>query len=1136
MNRFLILLLSVLVTNPSFTQDVQVLETILQKGHSKYITASDWHPSGKYVATAGFDNAIFLWDVATGKQIRTYNRHTDAVWSVEFSSDGSQLLSSSADQTVKLYDVLSGDLVHSWDAPKDEVRQAYFSPNGKAIMLIGNRDAYFLYDRISGKSIGSWAKDYSAFYQRSIIDPTGTKALNRGGYKAAQVIDIFSGDTLLNIDFDKVHGMEFSPDGSKISLTSTKLFAKIFDAKSGKEIAHLEDPDSEERCDGCNTKQVWSNSGKYIVTISNKIDAILWDASSGKKIRTFKDVSDVRSRPTMLKFSPDDSHIIFNINSILFAYNVKTARKTLEIKSDHLDYYDVNIAPDGKSVVIPGENNVGDIYDITTGKKRSTLKGFLNHERDDGLRYSYESYWDSGILEYISARRAFALSPDNKHIVIGSIDSTALMIELSSGKVVREFVGHAKVVVAFDFSPDGKTLATAGGDRHLKLWDVESGKELEDLGYHRNLIFDLEFNHAGDKIATASWDGSLCVWDLESGRYHFKDLKGNSPYSIGFTPNDLYIVSGNLKNNFEFYEADALESFRDLTGNSDIVGEFDFSPDGKNIVTACWDGKVKVWDVLSGMLIGRNATHEGPVYATAWDPKSRFIASGGADNNIILWNPENNTVIDTLKGHTTAVTCLKFTSNGEKLVSYSIEGTVKVWDLNTGEEEYSRIQISKNEWLTTTPSGYFDGSSKALSLVNYVSGMEVVPVGSLFDKFYSPGIIKRISEGETFNDSGEKIQGLIKSSPLIAFHLTESSKRSIPVEHDSIYKWKKKVLPLGIHIDSKEQELVEVRVYNNGKLIIAESLDEELVFRGGEKDMRHYEVPLSDGENEITGLVINKDRTESIPTKILVNYDGVAAKTDLYILSIGINNYKNPKYNLDYAVNDSKSFTKSIAEGGEVLFNQVFEYSITNVKATKENIRNTIEEIKEDIGPEDVFLFYYAGHGVMSYEKDQTESDFYIVTYDVTNLYGGVEVLREKAISAKELMTYSMEISAEKQLFVLDACHSGGALESFATRGDGREKAFAQLARSTGTFFLTASQDAQYANEVGNLKHGLFTYALLEIIEGEVGDNGDNKITINEIKSYVEDRVPELSEEFRGSPQYPTSYSFGQDFPIVILK
>jgi len=172
----------------------------------------------------------------------------------------------------------------------------------------------------------------------------------------------------------------------------------------------------------------------------------------------------------------------------------------------------------------------------------------------------------------------------------------------------------------------------------------------------------------------------------------------------------------------------------------------------------------------------------------------------------------------------------------------------------------------------------------------------------------------------------------------------------------------------------------------------------------------------------------------------------------------------------------------------------------------------------------------------MSYEKVAEDSDFFIVTHDVTNLYGETELLRQKAISATELMSFSMDIAAEKQLFILDACHSGGALDAFATRGDGREKALAQLARSTGTFFLTASQDAQYANEVGDLKHGLFTYALLEILGGELGDNGDSKITISEIKLYVEDRVPELSEKYRGSAQYPTSYSFGQDFPIVILK
>jgi WD40 repeat protein len=1135
MNRFRALLILITPCLSVFSQETK-LETILQKGHAKYVTASDWHPSGEYAITAGFDNSIFLWNITTGKQIRNYNRHTDAVWSVEFSPDGKRILSCSEDQTIKLYDVLTGDLIHSWDGPDEEAREAYFSINGRFVIVVGKRDQYYVYDSQNFELVGTWLKDYSSFYQKLSVDPGGTRVLNRGGYKSAQVMDIGSGDTLLNLEFDKVHGMQFSPDGSKLALSSTKLFAKVYNADNGKELALLDDPDSDERCDGCNTKIAWSNSGKYIVTASNRQDAILWDASSGKKIRSFKEVSESTYRPTMLAFSKDDSHIIFNVHSTLYAYNVKSGRKTLELKSDHLDYYDIHISPDGKYVIIPGQNNTAEIWNITNGKKNTTLKGYLNHDRDDGMQYSYESYWDSGILEYVSMRRSFALSPDNKHIVVGSVDSTALLIELTSGKVVKEFEGHSQVVIAFDFSPDGKTLATAGGDRHLKLWDIESGKEIKDLGYHQNLVFDLCFNSAGNKILTASWDGLIREWNVDNTEVRYRNMGDVSAYCIGYTPNELYIVAGNLKNNFTFYETDVLEPFRDLVGNDDVVGDFAFSPDGKQMVSSSWDGNVKVWDVLSGMLIAKHSLHEGPVYSCDWSSDGKYIVSAGADEKLHFFDPLSNKVVMTYEGHTSPITKVKFTADSKGVISLSSDGNIKRWILGSSRAVYSRIQISRKEWLSTTPSGHFDGSSKALGLVNYVSGMKVVPVGSLFDKFYTPGLIKRINEGESFNDTGENIGDLIEASPLIAFHLTESNKRSIPVEHDSIYRWKKDLLPLGIQINSKDKELQEVRVYNNGKLVIAESLEEELVFRGGEKDMRHYEVPLSDGDNEITGLVINKDRTESIPTKILVSFDGEAAQTDLYILSIGINDYKNPKYNLDYAVNDSKSFTKTIQNGGTGLFNNIYDFSITNDKATKEIISETILEIEKTIGPEDVFLFYYAGHGVMSYEKDQSQSDFYIVTHDVTNLYGEVETLNKKAISAAELMQFSMEISAEKQLFILDACHSGGALESFATRGDGREKALAQLARSTGTFFLTASQDAQYANEVGNLKHGLFTYALLEILDGKNGNNGDKKITINEIKSYVEDRVPELSEQYRGSPQYPTSYSFGQDFPIVIIK
>jgi uncharacterized caspase-like protein len=134
-------------------------------------------------------------------------------------------------------------------------------------------------------------------------------------------------------------------------------------------------------------------------------------------------------------------------------------------------------------------------------------------------------------------------------------------------------------------------------------------------------------------------------------------------------------------------------------------------------------------------------------------------------------------------------------------------------------------------------------------------------------------------------------------------------------------------------------------------------------------------------------------------------------------------------------------------------------------------------------------------------------------------------------------MELSKEIKAQKQLFVFDACQSGGAMQAFAMRGAAEEKAMAQLARSAGIVVLSASGTEQFATEFNDLGHGTFTYALIEGLQCQAdGGTKDRKITVNELKAWIEDRVPELTEKYKGTAQYPTGYSRGQDFPIVICK
>ena len=140
-------------------------------------------------------------------------------------------------------------------------------------------------------------------------------------------------------------------------------------------------------------------------------------------------------------------------------------------------------------------------------------------------------------------------------------------------------------------------------------------------------------------------------------------------------------------------------------------------------------------------------------------------------------------------------------------------------------------------------------------------------------------------------------------------------------------------------------------------------------------------------------------------------------------------------------------------------------------------------------------------------------------------------------MSANQLQQFSKDIKAQKQLFILDACQSAGALETLAAaRGAAEEKAISQLARSTGTHWLTASGSEQFASEFTQLGHGAFTFVLLEALSGKADLGGDKKITVKELDAYIQEQVPEVTAKYKGTPQYPASYGFGNDFPIGVVK
>ncbi|WP_111683898.1 caspase family protein [Winogradskyella tangerina] len=461
----------------------------------------------------------------------------------------------------------------------------------------------------------------------------------------------------------------------------------------------------------------------------------------------------------------------------------------------------------------------------------------------------------------------------------------------------------------------------------------------------------------------------------------------------------------------------------------------------------------------------------------------------------------------------------------ENIYALLIDGHYRFYSIQSHEELFRLYIFLDGEWLAHAPNGQFEGSQKAWSRVIFTKGSEVIPLNQVFSKFYTPNLISGLIEDASNLNTGLDISQL-NQVPEISMQPSGAS-RDFRTEDDSI-EVQDATFSIELSAEAFNDEIKEIRIYQNGKRILADSKIRD--------SKMEVDIELIDGDNTIEAVAVNSQDTESAPRTLRVRRRK-KAQTDskninLHLVTIGIDKYKNPKYNLNYAVADASGFESSVTKGIKDLVIKTNSYNIQDNEAVKQRIIETMNAISKNAKPEDILIFYYAGHGVMS-EGEQKE--FYIIPHDLTQLYGNDDALNNKGISATELKSLSGNIAAQKQLFILDACQSGGALQNLVARGAAEERAIAQLARSTGTHWLTASGSEQFATEFADLGHGAFTYALLEALAGKA-DSGDSRITVNEIKAYLESRVPELSEQYKGTPQYPSSFGFGQDFPVSIKQ
>ncbi|NJM73324.1 MAG: hypothetical protein HC862_26150 [Scytonema sp. RU_4_4] len=447
-------------------------------GHDNAVNSVSFSPDGKTLASASYDKTIKLWDVATGKQLKTLSGHSDGVHSVSFSPDGKTLASASSDYTIKLWNVVTGKQLNTLTGHRSTVNSVSFSPDGKTLASASADFSIKLWDVTTVKEHNTLTGHNDEIFSLSFS--SDGKTLASASKDSIKLWDVATGqerNTLIGHS-NTVLGISFSPDGKILASASFDKTIKLWDVATGKLLKTFTG-----HSDLVNSVS-FSPDGKTLASASGDQTIKLWDVATGKQLNT---LTGHRNAVSSVSFSPDGKILASaSGDQTIKLWDVVTGKQIKTLSGHRYWVNSISFSRDGKTLASASGDYTIKLWDIATGKQLNTLTGHR-----------------SGVS-------SVSFSPDGKTLASASYDRTIKLWNVATGKLLKTLFGHRSGVSSVSFSPDGKTLASASYDRTIILWNLES--DLWNLDLDNLLVRDCHWvrNYLQNNPYVNESDKHLC--------------------------------------------------------------------------------------------------------------------------------------------------------------------------------------------------------------------------------------------------------------------------------------------------------------------------------------------------------------------------------------------------------------------------------------------------------------------------------------------------------------------------------------------------------------------------------------------------------------------------------------------------
>jgi WD40 repeat protein len=330
-------------------------------------------------------------------------------------------------------------------------------------------------------------------------------------------------------------------------------------------------------------------------------------------------------------------------------------------------------SPDGRIFVTEGpeESGVVDIRDAETGE---SLRMFPGHRNDVNI---------------------VAFSDDGSMLATAGDDGAARVWDPATGEELWTFRGPDPdgEVWGPSFSPDGSLLATSWPDQGMvRMWDLATGRMVREIGpWQVNSV--TSFSPDGGRLAIATWDSGAVVVDVRSGQEVFT-LQGQEfgVRDVDWSPDGRWIATSSSDSTVRLWDAETSNLRFTLFGHAGEVVAADWSSDSSRLVTGSNDGTAKLWEITQGgarELLSLPAQDGGGGIWVAFSPDGNRVMTGDQQITAVkTWDVTRTGDAEwaNLPADSRDLGGVAFTPDGRRVIASNGDGSVTLWDAETGEE------------------------------------------------------------------------------------------------------------------------------------------------------------------------------------------------------------------------------------------------------------------------------------------------------------------------------------------------------------------------------------------------------------------------------------------------------------------